>query len=71
MLTFILILFLIVGLVASFAPVFVFNNFSEYKNDIQTVIQSLVNEGYNPREICNILNYNDVNVFEIELKQKK
>ena len=66
MLTFILILSLIVGLVASFTPVFVFNNFSEYKNDIQTVIQSLANEGYNPREICNILNYNDVNFFEIE-----
>ncbi len=65
MLTFILILSLIVGLVQALHPC-LFSTTSASKNDIQTVIQSLANEGYNPREICNILNYNDVNFFEIE-----
>ena len=42
----------------------------EYKKSILTVIQLLVNEGYTTQEICNILKYNDLNILEVELKQK-
>ena len=42
----------------------------EYKKSIITVIQLLVNEGYTPQEICNILKFNDLGILEVELKQK-
>lgn len=61
---------LVVGLIASFAPVFIFNNFSEYKKIIRTIIQLLVNEDYTPREIFNILRFNDVEICEVEVIQK-
>ena len=44
--------------------------FAEYKKAIRIVIQNLVNEEYTPQEICNILNYNDAHIVEVELKQK-
>ena len=42
----------------------------EIKKSILTVIQLLVNEGYTPREICNILKFNYLGILEVELKQK-
>ena len=59
MLAIILILSLVVGLIASFAPVFVFNNFSEYKKEIRGLIQLLVNKDYSPEEVFNILSFYD------------
>ena len=44
--------------------------FEDYKKSIRTVIQLLVNEGYNPQEILNILKFNDLEILEVELKQK-
>ena len=64
MFTIFFVLSLIIGLIASFAPVFVFNNFSEYKNDVRTVMRLLENEGYSSQEIINILNFNEVFVAE-------
>lgn len=42
----------------------------EYEKSILTVIQLLVNEGYTPQEICNILKFNDLEILEVELRQK-
>ena len=59
MLAIILILSSVVGLIASFAPVIAFNNFSEYKKEIRGLIQLLVNKDYSPEEVFNILSFYD------------
>jgi hypothetical protein len=45
----------LIDLKASFIPVFVFNNFSNYKKDIKETIQLLENEGYSPKQIVKIM----------------
>ena len=45
----------LIGLTASFIPVFVFNNSSNYKKDIKETIQLLENEGYSPKQIVKIM----------------
>ena len=44
--------------------------FEDYKKSIRTVIQLLINEDYTPQEILSILKFNDLEILEVELKQK-
>lgn len=55
----IFLLSLLGGLIASFTPVFVFNNFSDLKKDIKEIIRLLENESYNSNQIVKIISFYD------------